>query len=133
MPYSSMCPTVLAKEGEVVLVLGSPGSSRIISTVSQVIQLWVDTGMGVARAVSAPRIHVTPARQRLYFESLKTPAETRVTFRENGFTVQDVPAALALTSINPYFGGVHALAREGGRWCGAADPRRDGVARCISP
>lgn len=130
MPYSSMCPTVLVQGGEVFLVLGSPGSSRIISTVSQVIQLWVDTGIGIGKAVSAPRIHVTPARQRLFFESLKIPPEIRAAFREDGFTVQEAPSVLALTGINPYFGGVHALAREGGRWCGAADPRRDGVVRC---
>jgi gamma-glutamyltranspeptidase/glutathione hydrolase len=130
MPYSSMCPTVLAQGDEVFLVLGSPGSSRIISTVSQVIQLWVDTGMGIGKAVSAPRIHVTPASQRLFFESLKPPAEIRAAFLEDGFTVQEAPTVLALTGINPYFGGVHALAREGGAWCGAADPRRDGVVRC---
>ena len=133
MPYSSMCPTVLAKGDEVFMVLGSPGSSRIISAVSQVIQLWVDTTMGIREAVCAPRIHVTPATQKLYFESVPHTAEIRAAFPENGFTVKAAPTALALGGINPYFGGVHALAREGGRWCGAADPRRDGVVRCTHP
>ncbi len=133
MPYSSMCPTVLGKGGEIYMVLGSPGSARIISTVSQVIQLWVDTNMGICKAVSAPRIHVNPARQRLYFESLNTPAEIMKGFQEKGFEVKDAPTELAHTGMNPYFGGVHALAREKNRWCGAADPRRDGVVQCIHP
>jgi gamma-glutamyltranspeptidase/glutathione hydrolase len=128
-----MCPTVLGKGGEIYLVLGSPGSARIISTVSQVIQLWIDTNMGIQKAVSAPRIHVIPARQRLYFESLNTPTGISEVFHENGFIVKEAPQDLAFTGMNPYFGGVHALAREGNKWCGAADPRRDGVVQCTNP
>ena len=132
MPYSSMSPTVLAKEGKVRMVLGSPGSSRIISTVSQVIQLWVDTTMGIRRAVSAPRIHATPARKRLYFETSDIPRDSAV-FLENGYMIKDAPMDLIHAGLNPYFGGVHALAGEGGSWCGAADPRRDGAVQCVRP
>ena len=45
MPLSSMSPTVLARDGRPVLALGSPGSARIISAVTQVVQLWVDDGL----------------------------------------------------------------------------------------
>ena len=133
MPYSSMCPTVLRKGVEVYMVLGSPGSSRIISTVSQVIQLWVDTSMGIHTAVSAPRIHVNSSRQSLYFESQNIPTGILEELQGNGFMVRAAPTGLAHAGMNPYFGGVHALAREEGRWCGAADPRRDGVVKCTHP
>lgn len=56
-PLSSMSPTIVMKDGQVYLVTGSPGGSRIITTVLQVISNIIDHGMNVQEAVSAPRIH----------------------------------------------------------------------------
>ena len=56
-PLSSMSPTIVLKDGKPVLVTGSPGGSRIISTVLQVIVNVLDYGMDVAAAVAAPRLH----------------------------------------------------------------------------
>ncbi|HVV43320.1 MAG TPA: gamma-glutamyltransferase [Nitrobacter sp.] len=56
-PLSSMTPTIVLKDGKPVLVTGSPGGSRIISTVLQVIVDVLDHGMDVEAAVSAPRLH----------------------------------------------------------------------------
>jgi gamma-glutamyltranspeptidase / glutathione hydrolase len=56
-PLSSMSPTIVLKDGKVVLVTGSPGGSRIISTVLQVIVNVLDYHMDVAAAVAAPRLH----------------------------------------------------------------------------
>jgi gamma-glutamyltranspeptidase/glutathione hydrolase len=56
-PLSSMTPTIVLKDGKPVLVTGSPGGSRIISTVLQVIVNVLDYGMNVEAAVSAPRLH----------------------------------------------------------------------------
>jgi gamma-glutamyltranspeptidase / glutathione hydrolase len=56
-PLSSMSPTIVLKDGKPVLVTGSPGGSRIISTVLQVIVNVIDYGMDVAAAVAAPRLH----------------------------------------------------------------------------
>lgn len=56
-PLSSMSPTLVLKGGKVYLVTGSPGGSRIITTVLQVISNVIDHGMNVQEAVSAPRIH----------------------------------------------------------------------------
>ncbi|QWG23605.1 gamma-glutamyltransferase [Bradyrhizobium sediminis] len=56
-PLSSMSPTIVLKDGKPVLVTGSPGGSRIISTVLQVIVNVLDYGMDVAQAVAAPRLH----------------------------------------------------------------------------
>lgn len=56
-PLSSMSPTIVMKDGKVVLVTGSPGGSRIISAVLQVIVNVLDYRMDVAAAVAAPRLH----------------------------------------------------------------------------
>jgi len=56
-PLSSMTPTIVLRGGKVLLVTGSPGGSRIITTVVQVISNVIDHGMSIADAVAAPRLH----------------------------------------------------------------------------
>src|ERR1700685_2015206 len=56
-PLSSMTPTIVARDGKVFLVLGSPGSSKIITTVANVVMGVVDYGMNIQEAVNAPRFH----------------------------------------------------------------------------
>ncbi len=56
-PLSSMSPTIVMKDGEVFMVTGSPGGSRIITTVLQVIMNVIDHGDNIAEATLAPRIH----------------------------------------------------------------------------
>ena len=54
---SSMAPTILERNGELFMVLGSPGGSTIPTSVFQVILKVVDHGMGMQQAVNAPRFH----------------------------------------------------------------------------
>jgi gamma-glutamyltranspeptidase/glutathione hydrolase len=56
-PLSSMTPTIVLKEGKLFLVLGSPGSSRIITTVALAIMGVIDYGMNIQEAINAPRFH----------------------------------------------------------------------------
>ncbi|HEY6257235.1 MAG TPA: gamma-glutamyltransferase [Xanthobacteraceae bacterium] len=56
-PLSSMTPTIVLKDGKPFLVTGSPGGSRIITAVLQVISNVIDRKLSVAEAVAAPRIH----------------------------------------------------------------------------
>ena len=56
-PLSSMTPTIVTRDGKVVMVLGSPGSSKIITTVANVLMGVVDYGMNIQEAVNAPRFH----------------------------------------------------------------------------
>jgi gamma-glutamyltranspeptidase/glutathione hydrolase len=56
-PLSSMTPTIVLKDGKPFLITGSPGGSRIITAVLQVITNVIDFHMGVAEAVTAPRLH----------------------------------------------------------------------------
>lgn len=56
-PLSSMSPTLVVKDGKTWLVTGSPGGSRIITTVLQMVVNTIDFGMNVAEATNAPRFH----------------------------------------------------------------------------
>ena len=56
-PLSSMTPTIVLKDGKPYLVTGTPGGSRIITAVLQVVTDVIDRGMDVASAVSKPRLH----------------------------------------------------------------------------
>ena len=52
-----MTPTIVVHDGKTVMVLGSPGSSKIITTVANVLMGVVDYGMNIQEAVNAPRFH----------------------------------------------------------------------------
>jgi gamma-glutamyltranspeptidase/glutathione hydrolase len=115
-PLSSMSPTIVLKDGKPVLVTGSPGGSRIISTVLQVIVNVLDYHMDVASAVAAPRLH----HQWL-------PDEVRI---EHGFP-DDVIAALKAkghTVIEPMGQtSANSIAVTANGLLGAPDPRSRGA------
>ena len=67
-PLSSMTPTILFKDGKPFLVTGSPGGSRITTTVLQIIVNVIDRGMGIAAAVAAPRLHEQWMPDQVYVE-----------------------------------------------------------------
>jgi gamma-glutamyltranspeptidase/glutathione hydrolase len=56
-PLSSMTPTIVLKDGKPLLITGSPGGSRIITTVLQIVSNVIDGGMTLADAINAPRLH----------------------------------------------------------------------------
>ncbi len=56
-PLSSMTPTIVVRDGKTAMVLGSPGSSKIITTVANVLMGVVDYGMNIQESVNAPRFH----------------------------------------------------------------------------
>ncbi|ELX8379235.1 gamma-glutamyltransferase [Providencia vermicola] len=67
-PLSSMSPTIVTKDGNVYLVLGSPGGSRIISITLQTALNIIDHGMPPQEAVNAPRIHHQWLPDEVYYE-----------------------------------------------------------------
>ncbi|MFY9953527.1 gamma-glutamyltransferase [Bradyrhizobium sp.] len=115
-PLSSMSPTIVMKDGKPVLVTGSPGGSRIISTVLQVIVDVLDYHMDVAAAVAGPRLH----HQWL-------PDEVRV---ERGFP-DDVLAGLRAKGhhvVEPMGQtSANSIAINEGGLFGAPDPRSRGA------
>jgi gamma-glutamyltranspeptidase/glutathione hydrolase len=115
-PLSSMSPTIVLKDGKPVLVTGSPGGSRIISAVMQVIVNVLDYRMDVAAAVAAPRLH----HQWL-------PDEVRV---EHGFA-DDTLAALRAKGhrlVEPFgYSSANSIAVTDHGLLGAPDPRSRGA------
>jgi len=73
-PLSSMTPTIVLKNGMPFLVTGSPGGSRIITAVLQVIVNVIDFAMPLTRAVSAPRLHQQWEPDQVYVEPGFAPA-----------------------------------------------------------
>jgi len=128
MPLSSMSATIVSQDAEPKLVLGSPGSARIISAVAQVTSHWVDIGSGVADAVAAFRVHAVP-NNKAYVEGPELSPALMAGMAQRGLSLVRPTYGVSDSQFDPYFGGVHALARENGSWTGAADPRRDGVVR----
>ncbi len=126
MPYSSMTPTILMKDGKPVMAIGSPGSERIISAIVQVISLWIDAGLSIEDAVAYPRIHITPDKI-IYLESDVLAKNERLALKNLGFKFESPPSDIIINNLNPYFGGINAIAYENDVWKGAADPRRDGA------
>jgi len=112
---SMMAPSIVMREGEVELVLGSAGSNRIRSALLQTIVAVVDHGTAVRDAVYAPRVHF----------------EDGVLFAEPGIDLQEIGSDATIVRFaarNLFFGGVQAAQRRAGRATGAGDPRRGGVA-----
>lgn len=68
-PLSSMAPTIVLKDGKPFLITGSPGGSRIITAVLQVITNAIDFKMPIAKAVTAPRLHHQWQPDETYVES----------------------------------------------------------------
>lgn len=115
-PLSSMTPTMVFKDGRPVLATGSPGGSRIITSVLQIIVNVIDHEMNISVASSAPRMHHQWLPDVIQLESGFSPDTIRElqrrghTIRGSGFTI----------------GNVHSVARKDGYFVGAADPRRPG-------
>jgi gamma-glutamyltranspeptidase/glutathione hydrolase len=115
-PLSSMTPTIVLKDGKVVLVTGSPGGSRIISTVLQVIIDVLDYHMDVATAVAAPRLHHQWMPDQVRIER-GFSADVIAGLRAKGHTVVE---PLGQTSANSI-----AVTSDG--LLGAPDPRTRGA------
>ncbi len=123
-PLSSMTPTlVLTPKGEPFMTLGSPGATRIILAVSQIIMNAVDFGMSMDEAIEAPRLFNALSGNRagkLLIEEGIAPATLGV-LSLRGHDVESRPKDL-------YFGGAQGIMYKNGEFVGGADSRRNGVA-----
>jgi gamma-glutamyltranspeptidase / glutathione hydrolase len=112
---SMMAPSLVLRDGEVELVLGSAGSNRIRSALLQTIVGVVDHGLGAEQAVRAPRMHF----------------EDGVVYAEPGIDLDGIDPelqAVRFGALNLFFGGVQAALCRDGALSGAGDPRRGGAA-----
>lgn len=119
-PLSSMTPTVVLKESKPFLTLGSPGATRIIPTVAQIISNIIDHDMNIQDAINAPRMF--DMKGILAVEGRMDP-EVIKKLEEMGHEV-DVKE-----DLEAYFGGAQCIMMEdSGTLHGGGDPRRDGQA-----
>jgi gamma-glutamyltranspeptidase/glutathione hydrolase len=114
-PLSSMAPVlVFRRDGRPWLASGSPGGSRIVTTVLQVLLNRLVHGMNLATAVAAPRLHSQHLPDRLDLEEGFSP-DSRHLLRNRGHELRTVAAMGAANSVE--------VLAEGGS-LGVADPRR---------
>ena len=125
-PLSSMSPTlVLDPQGRPFMTLGSPGATRIIAAVAEVISNVIDQKMSIQDAIMQPRCFAT-ASGDVHIEG-RMPASTLEGLRAMGYSVSVHP------DWDAFFGGVHGVLYD---WdaktlYGGADPRRDGHAKAF--
>ena len=115
-PRSSMSPTILRRDGEPVLVIGSPGGSRIIGYVTQAIIAFADWGMDVQQAVASPH---GVNRFGTFDLEAGTPMETL------GPDLEMLGYEVSVMDLNS---GLHAISLGPDGLRGGADPRREGIA-----
>ena len=112
-PLSSMTPTIIFKNNEPFVVFGSPGGSRIITTVLQVAINVMDHDMNIAQAVHSPRIHHQWLPEVLMIENGFGP-DTEKNLVQKGYKLY--PSST--------MGSIQAIMKEGDYFYGSADPRR---------
>ncbi|HTZ70210.1 MAG TPA: gamma-glutamyltransferase, partial [Acetobacteraceae bacterium] len=84
-PLSSMTPTIVTKDGKLVMVLGSPGGSRITTIVLEAIVNVIDHGMTIQEAIDAPRIHEQFLPDVVYLERFALSPDTEHMLEDDGY------------------------------------------------
>lgn len=126
-PLSSMSPTVVLNEdGSPYMVLGTPGGTRIFSSIAQVISRVIDSGLSLHDAICVPKIWNTSSQNKLDYETpLKGYEQYEVT-QETIDKLVEMGHGEIKTAAS---GAVQAiLFQEDGTLYGTADPRQDGKA-----
>ncbi len=122
-PLSSMTPTIVFRDGAPFMATGSPGGSRIITTVLQSILNATDHGMNAAETVSVPRIHHQWYPDQIYWES-GVSVDTRRVMQALGHSFSDAPRTFAKLEV--------ILKTESGLQ-GASDPRWPASGAVVQP
>ena len=120
-PLSSMAPTIVSKDGHLVMVIGSPGGSRIPTITLEAILNVVDLGMDIAAAIDAPRIHHQWLPDVIEAEDRALSPDTRHLLEQMGYAIADRHAWGAAEGI---LAGAPSLgAKPSGHLFGANDVR----------
>ena len=116
---SMMSPSIVLRDGALELGLGSGGSNRIRSAITQTVIRTLADGLDIADAVNAPRVHF---ENGVVHSEPGVDPEALLRLEDAGYEV------IRWRRPNLFFGGVHAVAvDEDGRPEGAGDPRRGGA------
>lgn len=127
---SMMCPTMVFRDGRPVLALGSGGSSRIRSAITQVMMNHLDFGMDIASAIEQPRVHFE--KERLDVEAGFDPEIADRLHRLAHRLKAGDSEVNVWDQRSMYFGGVMAVSiGPDGSFQAGADERRGGVAMML--
>ena len=96
---SSMTPTIVAKDGQLFMITGSPGGRTIINTVLLTIVNVIDFGMNIQEAIDAPRFHHQWLPDRISYERYGLSPDTIARLESQGHTLQEVSAQGVATAI----------------------------------
>lgn len=123
-PLSSMSPTIVTKDGKTVMVVGTPGGSRIITATLLTMLNVIDYGMNIQEAVDAPRFHQQWMPETTNLETFAVSPDTQKILESWGHTFagpQDANHLAAILVGAPSLGGKPV---GNNRFYGANDPRR---------
>ncbi|MCJ8206933.1 gamma-glutamyltransferase [Pseudomonas sp. RGM2987] len=123
-PLSSMSPTIVTKDGKTVMVVGTPGGSRIITATLLTILNVIDYGMNLQEAVDAPRFHQQWMPEETNLETFAASPDTQKILESWGHKFagpQDPNHIAAILVGAPSLGG-KPVGKN--RFYGANDPRR---------
>lgn len=123
-PLSSMSPTILSKDGKVVMVIGSPGGSRIPTITLSAILGVVDYGLNIRDAINLPRIHEQWEPSAIEMENGALSADVQKTLQAEGYTLS--PHRVWGVAEGILAGRPTVNAPATGLLYGAADPRHGG-------
>lgn len=129
-PLSSMSPTIVSKDGEPFMVIGSPGGSRIITITLEAIMNVIDHGMNLQEAIDAPRIHHQWLPDRVFIEPRALSPDTLRILAGEGYRVGVDPALPTWGKAAGILVGGRDVdeieAGAGPRYTGAIDSRATG-------
>ena len=123
-PLSTMTPTILTSRGKVAVIIGTPGGSRIATSIFQVLTNWHDFHMPLGDAVAAPRIHHQLLPPDTLFEEPYGGLDpgTRKTLIQRGYKFVD----------QGWNGDIQVIAIDIEGTTAVSDPRGRGVARVLN-
>lgn len=98
-PLSSMTPTIVLKNGQPFMVIGSPGGSRIITTVLQVILNCLEFDMNITDAINAARIHHQWLPDKIYYEQYALSQDVMNNLKEMGYQFEDANSRFTILGL----------------------------------